>query len=44
MEFQTIQWEEAGGLEQIFKVMGILVPRLRADKNGNTGIADYTGV
>ncbi len=43
MEFQTIQWEESGGLEQMFKVMGILVPRLRADKNNNTGIADYVG-
>lgn len=43
MELQTIQWEEQGGLEQVFKVMGILVPRLRADKAGNTGIAHYTG-
>lgn len=41
MELQTIQWEEQGGLEQMFKVMGILVPRLRADKLGQTGIAHY---
>lgn len=41
MELQTIQWEEEGGLEQVFKVMGILVPRLRADKLGQTGIAHY---
>lgn len=44
MELQTIQWEEEGGLEQIFKVMGILVPRLRADKLSQTGIAHYTAV
>jgi uncharacterized linocin/CFP29 family protein len=43
MELQTIQWEEQGGLEQVFKVMGILVPRLRADKYNNCGIAHYTG-
>jgi uncharacterized linocin/CFP29 family protein len=41
MELQTIQWEEHGGMELCFMVMGILVPRIRADKLGQTGIADY---
>jgi len=38
MEIQTVQWESKGGMQLNFKVMGILVPHLRADINGNTGI------
>ncbi len=38
MEISTLQWETNGGLTQNFKVMAILVPQLRADFNGNTGI------
>lgn len=43
MELQTIQWEEMGGMEIVFMVMGILTLRLRADKLNQTGIAHYTG-
>lgn len=39
----TIQWQTEGGLKYNFKVMAILVPRLRADYNGNTGIVHATG-
>lgn len=38
MEISTVQWESQGGMEQNFKVMCIMVPQLRADHNGNTGI------
>ena len=38
MDITTVQWEEMGGLRLNFKVMAILVPQLRADANGNTGI------
>ena len=38
MDITTVQWETKGGMELNFKVMGILVPQLRADFNGNTGI------
>lgn len=41
MELTTVQWESSGGMEQNFKVMGIMVPQLRADQNGNTGIVHY---
>ena len=37
-EITTVQWSTIGGLRQHFKVMAILVPQLRDDFNGNTGI------
>lgn len=38
MDITTVQWESHGGMQVNFKVMCILVPQLRADYNGNTGI------
>lgn len=38
MDISTLQWPSNGGLTQNFKVMAIIVPQLRADYNGNTGI------
>lgn len=35
---KPIQWESDGGLRINFKVMTILVPQLRSDKNGRSGI------
>lgn len=34
----TLQWETHGGMYVKFKVMTIMVPQLRSDQNGNTGI------
>lgn len=42
MPITLVQWENKGGLELNFKVMAIQVPQVRADFNGNTGIAHYT--
>lgn len=42
MDITTLQWDSHGGLKKNFKVMGILVPQLRADINGNTGIVHAT--
>lgn len=42
MDFTTVQWEGQGGLELNFKVMAIMVPHLRADYDGNCGIAHGT--
>lgn len=42
MDFTTVQWESKGGMRVDFKVMGIMVPQLRADSNGNTGIVHGT--
>lgn len=42
MEIRTLQWESHGGLQQNFKVMAIMVPQVRADYNGNTGIVHAT--
>ncbi len=42
MDMTTVQWESTGGLQQNFKIMAILVPQLRADQNGNTGIVHGT--
>ena len=38
MDVTTVQWETHGGMLLHFKVMAILIPQLRADQNGNTGI------
>ena len=38
LDIQALQWETKGGMQINFKVMAILVPQLRADYNGNTGI------
>ena len=38
MQITTVQWESHGGMMLNFKVMCIMVPQLRADHNGNTGI------
>jgi len=42
MDISTLQWETQGGMEANFKVMCILVPDVRADFNGNTGIVHGT--
>jgi len=38
MDTTTVQWETQGGMQINFKVMTILVPQLRADYYGQTGI------
>lgn len=38
MDITTVQWETHGGMLQHFKVLCILVPQLRTDQNGRTGI------
>lgn len=38
MQPTNIEWDTMGGLEVNFKVMSILVPRLRSDKSGRCGI------
>jgi len=38
MDITTVQWETLGGMRLNFKVMCIMVPQLRSDYNGNSGI------
>jgi len=38
MDITTVQWETLGGMRLNFKVMAIMVPQLRSDFYGNTGI------
>lgn len=38
MPIRVLQWEEKGGMELKFRVMGILTQRFRADYNGNCGV------
>jgi uncharacterized linocin/CFP29 family protein len=38
MEVSTMQWTSHGGMQLNFKVMAIMVPQLRADYLGQTGI------
>lgn len=42
MGLTTVQWESHGGMQLNFKVMCIMVPQLRADNAGNTGIVHGT--
>jgi uncharacterized linocin/CFP29 family protein len=36
-----VEWETKGGFELNFKIMSIMVPRVRADRLGQSGIAHY---
>ncbi len=38
MEIQTLQWESMGGLMKHFKVMCLLLPQLRPDTAGYSGV------
>lgn len=40
MKMKTVQWDVAGGLEKKFKVMGIMVPRVRKRSDDTCGISD----
>ena len=42
MDITTVQWETEGGMKLNFKVMAIMVPQIRADYNGNTGLVHGT--
>lgn len=42
MNLTTVQWESQGGMRLNFKVMTIMVPQLRSDFNGNSGIVHAT--
>lgn len=42
MDVVTLQWESHGGMQLNYKVMTIMVPQLRTDHNGNTGIVHGT--
>jgi uncharacterized linocin/CFP29 family protein len=44
MDVTTLEWEEMGGLQKNYKVMCIIIPQLRADMDGNTGILHATVV
>lgn len=42
MQPTPVMWESHGGMMIHFKVMAIMVPRLKSDANGNCGIAHYS--
>lgn len=42
MPLTTVQWDSKGGLRKNFKVMTIMVPRLKADFEGKCGILHAT--
>jgi hypothetical protein len=37
-----VMWESHGGMMMHFKVLSIMVPRLKSDFNGNCGIAHFS--
>lgn len=42
MQPTTLMWESHGGMVFNFKVMAIMVPRMRSTKSGQSGIAHFT--
>lgn len=34
----TVQWDDRGGMSELFKVMAVWVPRIKKDYDGNSGI------
>jgi hypothetical protein len=38
LAMQTVEWQEGGGFTTNYKVLTIMVPQIRADQNGNSGI------
>lgn len=42
MEWTPVQWEEQGGQSLNWRIVGIQVPQIRADYDGNCGIAHGT--
>jgi hypothetical protein len=38
MQPTTLEWTSEGGMITTFKVMAIIVPQLRADQDGRTGL------
>lgn len=39
MEVQTVQWESLGGMMKHYKVMTMMIPQIRPDTSGNSGVA-----
>jgi len=42
MPMTNVEWQSLGGMVHNYRVMTIMVPNLRADANGSTGIVHYT--
>ena len=42
MQPTTVQWETQGGMVMMFKVMSIMVPRIKLDHNNRSGVVHGT--
>ena len=38
LSITTVEWDSDGGLTKNFKVMAIMVPQIRNDQDGNSGV------
>lgn len=43
-DIQIVEWESHGGMVRHFKVMGSVIPALRSDLSGNSGVAHLSGI
>lgn len=43
MDLTTVRWQENGGTTEKFRVMAMMIPRMKTDINGNCGIVHYSG-
>lgn len=44
LDFTTVQWETRGGMSVHFKVMAAMVPRVKSDYGGKSGICVISGI
>jgi uncharacterized linocin/CFP29 family protein len=42
MQPTVVQWDEKGGFQMMFKVMAIMLPRMKSDQSGQSGIVHYS--
>ena len=43
-QITTVEWSDFGGMVSRFKVMAAMVPRVKSDANGNSGIVHFTSL
>lgn len=43
-DIQTVEWETQGGMQNHYKVMAAMAPRIKSDYNSQSGIVEITGI
>jgi hypothetical protein len=43
-EIAPVEWETKGGLVTYYKILCALIPRVKSDANGRSGVAHMSGI